>query len=224
MGPISKKHFNIILGILSLAMAFVFTHTLFVAGVPDPFSGTLAFAFTYSSIEWEGGDNIGGFTSKAYLIINNEVLTFPTFNRNAATDSEMVELSGEYAMKEGKQAYEIYVSPRTFGAESESQGEIDGQSFMQKPTFFLPGTKTEVLAMARKLNNAKGIIIGKDPNTGNMIQFGDEDFPLNFKPRLAFGGTPTDRRGLFVECEGDSFNAALIYPGTLPLTPAAASS
>jgi len=223
METTSKNVINVILRTLALSFGLFFMFTMLMGGF-DPFSGTMAMAFLYSDLDWEGGDNIGGFTSTGYLAIHHEVGTWPTFNRNATTDAEMVELTGDYVMKEGKKFYKVYFSQRTAGAESENQGEIDGKSFMQKPTFFIPGTRTQNLAAARKLNNARGILLVKDPNTGDIIQFGDEDFPLHFKPRVAFGNQPTDRRGLFVDCEADNFNAALIYKGTIPLTPADAPS
>lgn len=217
----SKKIISRLMGGLTLLFMVFFLSSM-LGGVFDPISGTMAFAFLYNDLDWEGGDNIGGFTSTGYLAIHHEVDTWPTFNRNATTDAEMVELTGDYVMKEGKKFYKVYFTQRTAGAESENQGEIDGKSFMQKPVFFIPGTRTQNLAAARKLNNARGILLVKDPNTGEMIQFGDEDFPLHFKPRVAFGNQPTDRRGLFVDCEADNFNAALVYKGTIPLTPAAA--
>jgi hypothetical protein len=213
MGPTSKKIIRALMGILSMTMFVFFALSVF-GGTPDPFSPVLAMAFVFNDLDHEGGDNIGGFTSVAWLGIAHEIKTYPTQDRNA------VELEGNYEMKPGKKFYKIYVTAKTGGAEAENQGELDGMSFLQKPVFFHPGTRKEVLAMARKLNNARGVILFKDPNSGNIVQFGDQDFPVYFKPRVAFGMQPTDRRGLFVDCEADNFNAALIYPGTIPLDPA----
>jgi hypothetical protein len=218
----SKTIIRSLLLLLGCMFAALFVTNAFVLGSADLFSGSLALAFTFGDVDWEGGDNIGGFTSQGWMGIFHEIHAWPEQDRNASTDEGLIELTGNYVMKEGKKFYKIYITQRTAGAESENQGEIDGKSFLQKPTFFIPGSRVETMAFARKINNTRGILLLKDPNTGEMIQFGDKDFPLHFMPRLAFGNQPTDRRGLFVDCEADNFNAALIYKGTIPLDPAPA--
>ena len=125
------------------------------------------------------------------------------------------------ALKADKNFIRFYVTPRTFGGEAENQGEIDGKSFLQKGTFFYPGTREEAIAFARKINNARGILIGIDPNTGKRYQFGSREFPCHFKPKIDFGNEPTSRRGLTVEFEADNFMPTMIYPGSIPLSGAA---
>lgn len=217
MTAISKR--NVMFMISMLAMIFTcFAAWTAFAGSIDPTGVVMATGFTFASMDWTGGDNMGGFTSKAYLGIASEITTWPTLASNPTTDSQLVTLTGTYACAEGKSFYEIYVTPRTFGGESDSQGEIDGKSFLQKGEFFYPGTKVEALALARKLNNNRGIMIGVDPNTGNRIQFGSEEFPLFFTPKVMFGKTATDRRGITIEFETDHTHAALIYNGAIPLS------
>lgn len=217
MTNISKRNIMAIISLIAMVFTCMAAWTAFT-GAPDAGSVIMATGFTFASIDWTGGDNMGGFTSKAYLGIASEISTWPTLAASPTTDEQLVTLTGTYACAEGKSFYEIYVTPRTFGGESDSQGEIDGKSFLQKGEFFYPGTKVEALALVRKLNNNRGIIIGVDPNTGNRLQFGSEDFPLFFTPKVMFGKTATDRRGITIEFETDHTHAALIYNGAIPLS------
>lgn len=203
-----------IVGMVFIAFSFV----SILQGAPDVTGVVLATGFTFASLDWTGGDNMGGFTSEAYLGISSEIDTWATLPANPTTDAQMVTLTGTYACKSTKSFYKIYVTPRTFGGDSDSQGEIDGKSFLQKGEFFYPGTKTEALAFARKMNNNRGVLIGIDPNTGNRIQFGTKDFPLFFSPSVKFGKTATDRKGVMIEFETDHTHPAVIYNGAIPLS------
>jgi hypothetical protein len=216
-----KSNSRIILFSLIALLGVVFTllaSASFLSGQPDVGYTILAGGFVFGSLDWEGGDNMGGFTSEAYLGIASEIDTWPSLAANPANDQDLVTLTGTYVCKEGKSFYKIYVTPRTFGGDAENQGEIDSKSFLQKGEFFYPGSSVEALALCRKLNNNRGIIIGVDPNTGNRIQFGSKEFPLFFSPKLTFGKTATDRRGVTVEFEADHTHAALIYNGAIPLS------
>jgi hypothetical protein len=217
MGPTSKRFLYGLLSVLSLMFLAFFTMTA-IQGQPDITGGIFASGFAFASVDWEGGDNIGGFTSEAFLAIHGEVDTWPTLSANPVTDADHVTLIGDYAFKTEKSFYRIYVTPKTFGGTAEVQGEIDGKSFLQKGTFFYPSTREEALALARKLNNTRGVIIGIDPNTGKRIQFGSKDLPCTFSPKIDYGTEPSARRGLTVEFEADSLHPALIYPGAIALS------
>jgi hypothetical protein len=217
MQKTSKNILRSCLKVLSVGFLAMFT-IMALMGYFDVASASLASGFAFSSIDWEGGDNIGGFTSEAFLGLHHEIDTFPALKENPANDEELVTLEGSYTMKESKHFVRIYVTPRTFGMEAENQGEIDGKSFVSKGEFFYPGGREEAVALARKINNARGIIIGIDPNTGKRVQIGSREFPCHFSPKLNFGNEPTSRRGLTVEFEADGFVPATFYPGAIPLS------
>ena len=212
-----SNSFRIIKGLLFILFAsfcFLSIESILI-GAPDPGSIILASGFAFGNLDWAGGDNMGGFTSEAYLAISKEIVDWPTLPSNPVTDADLVTLTGTYTFVEGKSFYKIYVTPRTFGGDSDSQGEIDGKSLLQKGEFFYPGTHTEALAFVRKMNNARGVLIGIDPNNGNRIQFGSKEFPLFYSVKVSFGKTATDRRGVTVEYETDHTHGALIYPGAI---------
>ncbi len=217
MGPTSKSIIRKILWGLSAIFLALFSMAA-ITGNFEPVSALMSGGFAFGSIDWEGGDNIGGFTSEAFLGFYHEIDSWPALKSNPTNDAELVTLEGNYTMKQDKHFIRVYVTPRTFGAEAENQGEIDGKSFLQKGTFFLPGTREETIAFARKINNARGVLIGTDPNTGKRIQFGSREFPCHFKPQLSFGNEPTSRRGITVEFEADNFLPAMVYPGAIPLS------
>ena len=217
MQPTSKRLLYGLLSVLSVTFFAFFAMTA-AQGQADIAGAVIAGGFAFASVDWQGGDNIGGFTSEAFLAVHGEVTTWPTLNPNPVTDAEHVTLTGDYAFLEGKNFYRIYVTPKTFGGSAEVQGEIDGKSFLQKGTFFFPSTREEGLALARKLNNTVGVLIGIDPNTGKRIQFGSKDLPCRFSPKVDYGTEPSARRGLTVEFEADSIHPALIYPGAIALS------
>ena len=202
----------------SLLSMTLFT-IMVTSGLMAEAAGTIiSSGFAFSSIDWEGGDNIGGFTSEAYLGLYHEIEEFPTLPSEPGNDVELTTMSGNYVMKADKHFIRIYVTPKTFGGQAENQGEIDGKSFLQQGEFFYPGSREEAMAFARKINNARGILIGIDPNTGKRIQFGSREFPCHFKPKIEYGAEPTARRGLTVEFEADNFVPGMFYPGAIPLS------
>lgn len=189
---------------------------------PADFTGVslgMAFAFTDMTFD-DYPESMGGFASVAYIGFIPEIDVFPTRNLNPATNAEAIKLIGSYQMKALKKFIEVYVTPETFGSVAENQGEIDGKSFHIKGEFFYPGTKADCLALCRKINNARGVIIGIDPNTGDRYNYGEKYLPVRFTPKVDFGKGPADRRGATIGFECDSFAPAWIYNGSIPLSTA----
>ncbi len=81
MQTTSKKILFGTMKVLSAAFLAMFT-IMAIAGTFDVASATIATGFAFSSIDWEGGDNIGGFTSEAFLGLYHEIDTFPTLSEN----------------------------------------------------------------------------------------------------------------------------------------------
>jgi len=230
-----KKHLKFFLSLLSLTFFAMFlSHSLVPLGwnfleteylfgnidlnplIASAGVGAVAFA----DINWDNNDNMGGFTTTAHLLIFGEILTPPVKTTTPTTDTHLAVLTGNYIMRTGRRAYTINVPPNSLGFDAESQGEPGSHSFLQKGTFFIKGTTTTTIALARKLNNQLAIILVRDPNTREHIQIGCFDHPLILKPKLSAGQNPTDKRGLTVDYECSSPSPAWIYTGTIPLTPA----
>ena len=205
-----------------MLVMLVFTIVTCFAGPPDPVSTGLAMAFAFTDLTFEDNpENMGGFTCVAYLGFLPDIQTHPTRTANPTTDVEAIKLIGNYTMKALKNFIEVYVTPSTFDATAENQGETDSHSFHPKGEFLYPGTSIQALAFCRKINNARGVLIGINPNTGERYNWGTKDLPVTFKPKITFGKAPADRRGVTIEWECDSFAPAWIYEGSIPLSSAA---
>ena len=210
------------LRLLCLVMLAFSAFSLF-AGNPDPVGVTTAMAFGFADLTWgDGIENMGGFTSVAYLGFIPEIATFPTRNAAPTTPTEAITLTGAFVMKPEKKFIEVYVTPGTFDASAENQGETDAKSFHIKGELFYPGTQADCLAFCRMINNNRAVLIGTNPNTGERYCWGEQHLPVTFKPKVTWGKGPADRRGATIEWECDSFSPAWIYSGALPLSPAPA--
>jgi len=207
------------MGLLSLVF-LLFTVVTFISGAGfDPTSASLSMAFAFGDLTFEDEpENMGGMTSDAYLGFVQDIATWPTLKDNPTTASEAVILEGSFTMKDTKKFTKVYTTPDTFSLDSENQGEIDGQSFKQKGEFFYPGTSVEAAAFCRKLNNARGVLIGINPNTGERMVVGSKEKPCYFKPSVTTGKVAADRRGVKIEFSADSFVPFAFYNGAIPLT------
>ena len=207
-------------GMRALALIlFAFSAISWFTGPPDAVGVTIAMAFAFTDLTFEDfPENMGGFSSVAYIAFIPQIETFPTRNLSPSTDDEAIKLIGDFVMKDTFKFIEVYVTPDTFGATAENQGETDAKSFHPKGEFLYPGTQAQCLAFCRKLNNARGVLIGINPNTGERLCWGEQYLPVRFKPKVEYGKAPADRRGATIEWECDSYAPAWIYEGSIPLT------
>ena len=175
-------------------------------------------AFNFTDLTWEGPlENMGGFSCTAYFAPFEDIATWPTLPSNPTTDTQLVTLQGHFVMDAEKHFIKVYVTPETASFAASNQGETDGQSFRNEGEFFYPGTALATRAMARKLNNSRGVLIMVDPD-GERVCVGTELFPCFFKPTLNYGKAAADRKGLTVSFYQNHFVPGLIYNGSIPLS------
>jgi len=218
----SKNILRFFFGLLSFVL-LAFTFSQLVTGaafnIADSIPPGLAMAFVFGDLGWvDEPENMGGLTSTAYIAILSHIATEPTLMANPTTDDQATTLQGTYVMETGKKFIEVYATPDTFTMSPENQGEVDGQSFRVKGELFYPGTRKEAIAFARKINNARGVVIGIDPNTGDRLVIGSKAKPAYFKPSVTTGAAAADRRGVKIEFWADSFLPFAFYNGAIPLT------
>ncbi len=176
--------------------------------------------FDFTDLAWaDHAENMGGFNSSAFLGISTDIDTYAELPAVPAAEADYVTLEGVYVMKPTKKFIEVHVTPDTAKAIAENQGETDGQSFKLKGEFLYPGTKAECRAFARKINNARGVIILEDAE-GERLVVGTKARPCYFKPTLDWGQKAADRKGMTVAFESDSFVPGYLHDGAIPLTPA----
>lgn len=185
----------------------------------DPVSPGMAMALVYADLDFDTeANNMGGFTNVAYLGISTHISAWPAPPTTITSMGDQALMTGDFTMVSGKKFIKIYVSPGTFGLDSEPQGETDGKSFRVKGELFFPGTKKECLGLVAALKNARGTIIAIDSNSGDQIMVGTKDNPLYFSPKVSFGKVAADRRGATIAFECDSNVPAYIFDGVIPLT------
>lgn len=197
--------------------SFVDSPILFVLDNLDP-SGIMYAGFSAAPLTWEDGtENMGGFKDYLFIIPAIHIDTEAKLPSNPSTDADYVTLTGNHTLASLKYWKKIYATPGTVGYTPENQGEIDGQSFKIKGSFFFPGSGDGINAFARFINNGNFIIILVE-ETGRRVQVGQKGHPARIKPGPNFGTLAADRKGFTFEFEADSFVPALRYNGEIVLS------
>ena len=167
------------------------------------------------------GENMGGLQQKVYFGYHTDVATWPTRPVNPTTLEMSSVLTGELVMKPGKRMFEMYLTDDTGEFKIESVGEVDGKSYVEHLSFFHPGLQKTILGFLNAVKNENMVFIATDTD-GQMYLMGDELRPATFAGSPDGAGTGKEtaaRKG--VSCEFVfKTNSALVYTGTIPLTPA----
>ena len=207
--------------VLAAPPLLVFGVLLALALIPKP-KGVLSFNF--GSLEWaEGTENMGGLKTTGYFAPIADVDNFPALPENPSSPEEEVTLESVtgFTFLTGKCFLKMYSTQETAEVTDTPQGEVDGQSFVQKATAFFPGTKAEALAFAKQANNANMVFIFEEASGGNRRVIGSPAFPAKVKVTVASGKATADRKGCTIEITSYGITPAPLYNGPIPLTPAA---
>lgn len=165
----------------------------------------------------DGEENMGGMTIQLYYGLKSHIATYPVLVTDPQDVDDLVRLVGSYIMHEGKFFFPIEAIMRTVQFTFENQGELEGQSFLQKGMFKTKSaTSGKSMGYARLFNNTCGVLIMID-NFGNRIVIGDEIHPAYIKPSGDSGTDPTNRSETSYEVTSDSFCPAYLYYGAIPL-------
>jgi len=164
----------------------------------------------------DGEEHMGGNGVVAYIALFTDISTWPTENASPATLEETVLLTGNYVMATNKYFIKVLVPPNTLSDDSEGQGEAGGRSFRNNGVFKLPGKDAENRGLARRLNNARGVII--IPDEFGRIAYGSQTRPVQFMPSGSSGLAATDFKGFEYTWEGDSHAPGYTYNGSIPLS------
>jgi hypothetical protein len=168
----------------------------------------------------DGREAMGGYTMKAYLILDKDIDTYPGKPdiETVTETSDLAKLTSSVVMSAGKYAYEVLVKPQTTKFTASGQGETGGKSFQPKIAFFIPGIDDYTMGLARMLNNMFGHLIIPDADGKHRIWIGEEGLPCEFKPSADSGAKAADVKGFTFEATTDSFAPGWIYEGDIPLS------
>jgi hypothetical protein len=156
---------------------------------------------------------MGGWQNQLAFIPECDVTDIPELPKSPTTDLDLVTAAGAFVFKsaDGKPTY-IYATDKTVQYKADNQGEIDGQSFTITGQFFFPGTKIEVAAFSRKVNNTAGYLVLISPE-GEQFMVGQKGLPCSIKPAFDGGMARADRRGFLFTFSADSY-APFVKLGT----------
>ena len=225
-----KNILNILTGLLlSIFTGVLFAHVLDVS--PFATVGTLlalglipmqakgVMLFNWANLTWtDGTENMGGIQVIGYYALIADIDNFPELPTSPATAAEEVtlEASPGFTMLTDKYFYKIYSTQETSEVVDENQGEVDGQSFVNKATIFYPGTSAEALAFAKNVNNSNMVFIFIESN-GQRRVIGSRAFPAKCKPSFTTGKATADRKGMTMEIMSYGYTPAPLYTGVIRL-------
>jgi hypothetical protein len=198
-----KKYSKQILSLLTLVVVSIVIAQI---NLQDGLAFALALPVGFAPLKWAAGsENMGGFKNRLLFIPAASVTAAPDLPTTIAAAEDLVTAEGSFTFSsEGDKPIFIYATDKTVKLDAENQGEVDGQSFVQKGEFFHPGSKADVAAFARKVNNTPGYLILEGPD-GTQYMVGTPGLPCTIKPAFNGGAARSDRKGFLFTFEADSF-------------------
>jgi hypothetical protein len=120
------------------------------------------FRVDLQDVDWpDGADNTAGVAQYIYGAPVSYFDTIPDVIQPDPTGSgslsDLVTIKDNYVLKSGKDLIKLYVTLETGKLDSETQGEFDGMSFLNKLEFLIPGSTPTALGFARLAKNGSWI-------------------------------------------------------------------
>ena len=207
-----KKFLKVLFPII--ALVFVAAVTVLAINEPGLALALGVFPVSFAPLKRKCGlENMGGYKNKLLFIPECSVTTVPELPTDITQPEDLATATGSFTFKEeGAKPILIEATDKTVKLDGENQGDIDGQSFLQKVEFFHPGQDIKMSAFARYINNTPGYFI-VEGLTGKQYMVGSKGLPAHTKPGFTGGGERTERKGFQFAFEADSF-APFIELGT----------
>jgi hypothetical protein len=150
---------------------------------------------------------MGGFKNRLAFVPACKVSAVPVVpDQDDSVDAlDLVTASGSFVfISAGDKPVPIYATDKSVSYQAENQGEIDGRSFLITASFVHPGSKLEVAAFSRMVNNTPGYVVVENTN-GDQYIIGQPGLPASIAPAFAGGQARTDRKGTTFTVTADSF-------------------
>jgi len=170
----------------------------------------------------DGDDNTAGIgmTIKVAKLADIQTLAKPDVDDSTAEGSleQLVTISGNHVMKAGKSFRDIYVTLETGKLDHESQGEIDGMSFLNKLEFLIPGSKEKSLGFAQWAKNSSLIFLIPEQD-GKIRQLGHRLYPAKMiSAPGSTGQKSADRKATTFTFQSARKGPAPIFKGSVLLS------
>jgi len=162
--------------------------------------------------------NMGGLTTKAWIIPIADVETdsVPAMNLETYDGTgleKLVECAADFALALDKGFYPCYSTIDKAEYMLESQGEIDGKSFLGKVKLVIPGAEAKLHGLMFALNNVKCIVL-VELNTGEILKVGTKKLPVNISASWNASTTGGEARAITLEGQAP-MERPLHYTGTI---------
>lgn len=159
-----------------------------------------------------GLDNSAGIQINVYAIDMRDVKTHPTFPKiETATDlEELVTVDDDIVLKTGRKAFKIECTLEKGGANSDSQGEIDGMSFKNSLKIVNAGTKAKADGFARLAKNGSFYFIYFELD-GTVRLLGNPGYPSKM---VSAPGTTGEKSG---DLKQRTFTFQSVWSGPAPV-------
>jgi hypothetical protein len=172
-------------------------------------------AIDLTDIEHEDGDdNTAGIGQHIYVAKAADIETLPEPIQPSSTGtgslSDLVTITDPIVMKAGKAFRKVYCTLEKGQLDHEGQGEMDGQSFMNKLKFFIPGTKAEALGFAQWAKNSSLIFLVPELD-GQIRLLGHKTYPAKAVPGTGSTGAKS------ADLKGTEFNFQSARKGPAPI-------
>lgn len=126
-----------------------------------------------------GGFSPGKGGDKKYAEII--LIDLDDLSAEAPRDSKGIVVVGNHIFKDGKYAVKFYSTPGTFSGESNSEGDIDAEGYIQTVIMDHPGSEKEIREFLMHWLDKNVMIIAKKCSDGTMDQFGTSCAPLRLQ-------------------------------------------
>ncbi len=168
-----------------------------------------------NSLKWCQGKPVKpGIRRKAYAIPVDQILKFPSIQRDELGRVKTPVLKGNFSLVEDAVWAVIEHLPNKAEFKSETQGEYPSQSFKVTATLVHPGVdKAAALATASFLN--KNCVFLIEDMEGNYRMIGSEDYDTTITSNRDNGQGPTGTAGTTISIEATMDLDAAFYIGEI---------
>ena len=167
------------------------------------------------SMKWcEGRVVKPGIRRKIYGVSNDQILKWPTIQRDELGRPKSSILSGNFTLVEDAVWSVFQHLPNKAVFKSESQGEYPSQTFKVTVTFVYPGVGQEAADATAAFLNTNAAFIVEDMD-GNYRVVGSEDYDVTITSSRDSGQGPTGTAGTTVTIEASMEVDAPFYIGEI---------
>lgn len=163
-----------------------------------------------------GKDNLGGTTTEFLFAPISYFDTIADVVDPLASTADRITIADDHTFLVGKGFVKLRGTVNTGKLIAELTGERDGHGMNIKSEIFIHGQDKEKALFVRLAKNDEFITLIKDNNTGEYIQVGTYDIPVEIKGNFDSGTLSDGRKGWSMMLEGFG-NSLLWYEGAILL-------